>query len=81
MEFDLHRGNKHDEHPRIVGKAICDIKKGDELFQDYGDSVAELVYRCCFAPSNCRMEGDAVSIAMSDILSIAQKMWSSKPVN
>jgi hypothetical protein len=78
VEFDLHRGNKHDEHPRIVGKAICDIKKGDELFQDYGDSVAELVYRCCFAPTNCRMKGDAVSIFMSDILSIAQKMWSSK---
>ena len=79
VEFELYRGNKNDEDPRIIGKAICDIKKGDELFQDYGDSVAELVYRYCFAPTNCRMKGDVVSIALSDILKvIAQEKWLSK---
>ena len=66
---------KNGEDSRIVGKAICDVKKGCELFQHYGGSVAELMYRCGFA-TKCRMEGDAVSIALSDILSIAKEKLS-----
>ena len=32
----------------IVGKAICDIAKGCELFQEYGESVAEIVHKYGF---------------------------------
>jgi len=49
------KGNKNSKEKTItqvmiVGKAMADIQPGQELFQQYGDSVAELVYRCGFAP-------------------------------
>ncbi len=48
-------GNKNFKEKRIskvmiVGRAMKDIQPGQELFQQYGDSIAELVYRCGFAP-------------------------------
>lgn len=62
---------------RIVGRATRNIKKGQELFQAYGTSVADLVYRYGFAPSileDCDgMDGDVVSIDVIDILSIVQE--------
>ena len=85
VEFDL---EEEDDNPdynnnsetlcqRIVGRASCNIKKGQELFQAYGTSVADFVYRYGFAPSKLEdsdsMDGDVVSIDMSDILSIAQE--------
>ncbi len=62
---------------RIVGRATCNITKGQELFQAYGTSVADLVYRCGFAPSTLEdcdgIDGDVVSIDVTDILSIVQE--------
>ncbi|KAL7535770.1 hypothetical protein ACHAXR_006720 [Thalassiosira sp. AJA248-18] len=70
VEFDLDQDNNGEEV--ITGRAICDVKQGQELLQTYADSVADLVYRYGFAPSDS-MEGDVVSIAISDILSIAEE--------
>lgn len=66
----------------IVGRATCDIKKGQELIQAYGTSVADLVYRYGFAPSSLEdcdgMDGDVVSIDLTDILAIAQESKNGK---
>lgn len=88
VEFDLEEEEEEEDNSlinhnhsetrqRIVGRAICNIKKGTELFQAYGASVADLVYRYGFAPSSlddCNdMDGDVVSIDLTDILTIAQE--------
>lgn len=85
VEFDLEEEEEEDNslinhsetRQRIVGRAICNIKKGTELFQAYGTSVADLVYRYGFAPSSLDdcddMDGDVVSIDLTDILTIAQE--------
>ncbi len=86
VEFDLEEEeeekdnsliNHSETRQCIVGRAICNIKKGTELFQAYGTSVADLVYRYGFAPSSlddCNdMDGDVVSIDLTDILTIAQE--------
>ena len=77
VEFCLQQGNNAIA-TEIVGKAICDIAKGCELFQEYGESVAEIVYKYGFAPTNCRLDGDVASLALSDILSVAQEMLAMK---
>ena len=80
VEFDLVEENENDQ--RIVGKASCDIKQGEELFQQYGNSVAEVVYRCGFAPTLDDMEGgDVVSITMSDMISFAADKLSIKGIS
>lgn len=61
------KGNKNSKEKTvtqvmIVGKAMTDIQPGHELFQQYGDSVAELVYRCGFAPRRLGDECEALSI-------------------
>jgi hypothetical protein len=79
VEFDL---EEEEEERRIVGRATCNIKKGQELFQAYGtsgasDSVADFVYRYGFTPSTLEecdgMDGDVVSIDVEDILSIVEE--------
>lgn len=84
VEFDLEEDVPYENTvacQRIVGRASCNIKKGQELFQAYGtsgasDSVADFVYRYGFAPSTLEecsgMDGDVVSIDVADILSIAE---------
>ena len=70
------------QRQRIIGRATCDIKKGQELIQAYGTSVADLVYRYGFAPSSLEdcdgMDGDVVSIDLTDILAIAQESKNGK---
>ena len=87
VEFDLEEEEEEEDCPdnnnhsetcqRIVGRATCNIKKGQELVQSYGASVADLVYRYGFAPSSLEdcdgMDGDVVSIDLADILTIAQE--------
>jgi hypothetical protein len=74
--------NNSETCQRIVGRATCDIKKGQELIQAYGTSVADLVYRYGFAPSSLEdcdgMDGDVVSIDLTDILAIAQESKNGK---
>lgn len=76
VEFDL------DEDEVIVGKTTRRIKKGQELFQRYGESVVELVYRCGFAPTFDKgdgemgrdsMEGDVVSLCIHDIVGLVEE--------
>ena len=89
VEFDLEEeddnpGNNNNSETcqRIVGRASCNIKKGQELFQAYGTSVADSVYRYGFAPPKLEdsdsMDGDVVSIDVTDILSIAQETKNKK---
>lgn len=95
VEFDLVDNDNEDDEDNeeanndsvmIVGRAIQDIPKGQELFQNYGHSIAELVYRCGFAPTitsssnnsddvGISMEGDVVSIVMEDIVSVAEEFY------
>lgn len=79
VEFDLEEEDPSNdvEESRVIGRATRDITKGQELFQEYGNSVAELVYRCGFAPPSLEdcvgFESDAVSIDLSVILSIVEE--------
>ncbi len=89
VEFDIEEeekgGNHHPDNnknsetsrQRVVGRATCNIKKGQELTQAYTTSVADQVYRYGFAPSTLEdcdgMDGDVVSNDLMDILSIVQE--------
>ena len=81
VEFDLEEEEDHDNKnetcQRIVGRATCNIKGGQELYQSYGTSVADFIYRYGFAPSTLEesdgMDGDVVSIDVAVILSIVEE--------
>ncbi|KAL3781297.1 hypothetical protein HJC23_006521 [Cyclotella cryptica] len=82
VEFDLEEtqpngNNNHDCEEVVVGRAVSDISKGSELFQQYGESVAELVYRCGFAPKfDEYASSDSISLYLCDIVRIVEKLFS-----
>jgi hypothetical protein len=66
------------EEEVIVGRAICNIKKGSELFQSYGDSTAELLYRCGFAPNfNGADISNSISFFVGEIVRVVDGLLDS----
>jgi hypothetical protein len=82
VEFDLeeihpdHDDNHHSQEV-VVGRAVRHITKGSELFQQYGESVAEVVYRCGFAPKfDEHASSDSLSLFIGDIVRVMEKLSS-----
>ena len=71
VEFDL-ENSKNSNEEVIVGRALRPIPKGSELFQSYGDTVAELVYRCGFAPKLDDGVNDSISLFVGDVVKIVE---------
>jgi hypothetical protein len=70
VEFELDEDNEE-----VVGRAITNIEQGSELFQSYGDSVAELLYRCGFAPQfEDGAANDSISLLFDDIVSAVESL-------
>jgi hypothetical protein len=68
IEFDL--AQDEDGTTILVGVATRAIAKGEELFQEYGESAAELVFRFGFLPQLRNgqlvpLEGDSVQIELA----------------
>lgn len=82
VEFDLdemHSDHDDNHHSRevVVGRAVRHITNGSELFQQYGESVAEVVYRCGFAPKlDPCASSDSVSLFIWDVVRIMEKLSS-----
>ena len=81
VEFDVEECDENEAV--VVGRAVQDITCGSEMFQSYGNSVAELLYRCGFSPQfDDNDEGansnDSISLFVGDIVNVVEALLDPK---